>query len=488
MPCIKMHLPFASLLLLLSFNMISSFCLAATASSSSSCHPDDEAGLLAFKVGITSDPSGFLSSWVPGSDCCRWSSVQCGSKHRVTVLSIYGQEEYNRTLGGTISPELAKLKYLDTILLQYLKGLTGPFPGFLFGLPMIQTIFIVDNQLSGQIPESIRKLTRVRSMSFQGNRFAGPIPSSIGELTQLTELHLGSNLLSGKIPDSIRQLRQLKTLNLENNTLSGTLPDLFDSFLDLETLRLSFNRFSGGIPNSISSLSPKLQFLELGHNNLRGEIPGFLGKFQALEKLDLSWNRFSGVVPTSFVNLTTIFDLILSHNQLEDPFPEMNVARAQSLDLSHNKFHLKEIPRFVTSSPNMFVLRLVKCGLKMNLDDWKPEEYLFYSYIDLSENDITGSPVGLLNRTDYLRGFYASGNKLKFDLEKMRLNEVELNELDLSRNRVFGRVPAAVAQLRKVNLSHNRLCGQLPPTNFSSGAFAGNPCLCGAPLSPCKLD
>nr|GMD66609.1 receptor-like protein 12 [Ipomoea batatas] len=59
-------------------------------------------------------------------------------------------------------------------------------------------------------------------------------------------------------------------------------------------------------------------------------------------------------------------------------------------------------------------------------------------------------------------------------------------EFITSHNVVFGKVPEAIAQLQKVNLSHNRLCGQLPPTNFSASAFAGNACLCGAPLPPCK--
>nr|GMD60781.1 receptor-like protein 12 [Ipomoea batatas] len=475
-----MHPPTA---LLLSLTILSSLCLAAMAAS---CHPDDEAGLLGFKSGIISDPSGFLSSWVPATNCCQWSGVQCGTKNRVTSFGFYGQEEFNKTFKGIISPSLAKLKYLDSIFLQYLKGLTGPFPNFLFQLPRIQNIFIVDNKLSGRIPETIGKLTQVLSLSFEGNRFTGPIPSSVGELTQLTELNFGGNLLTGRIPDSIRQLKKLTFFSLEKNRLSGNLPDFFDSFPELIRLKLSYNKFSGKIPSSMSSLSPQLQFLELGHNNLRGKIPDFLGTFQAILTIDLSWNHFSGVVPQSFLNLTTLDELNLSHNSLEDPFPEMNMAHAQTLDFSYNNFHLKDIPSFVTSSPNMFNLRLVKCGLKINLDDWKPQEYLFYNYIDLSENDITGSPVGLLNRTDSMRGFYACGNKLKFDLEKLRFNVAELKELDLSRNMVFGKVPKAIAHLQKVNLSHNRLCGQLPPTNFSASAFAGNACLCGAPLPPCK--
>ncbi|CAH9127701.1 unnamed protein product [Cuscuta epithymum] len=479
-----MHHP--SALLLLSFTIISFLCLAAT---EAPCHPEDEAGLLGFKSGITSDPSGSLNSWVPGSDCCQWSGIQCGSKHhRVTFLGFYGQEQFNQTLGGTISPSLTKLKYLDSILLQYLKNLTGPFPDFLFKLPRLRNLFIVDNRLSGRIPETIGKLTQVRSLSFEGNRFSGPIPSSIGNLTELNDLNFGGNLLTGAIPDSLLNLKQLKTLVLQKNKLSGPLPDFFALFPNLERLRLSFNKFSGEIQSSVSSLPSQLIVVELGHNNLIGKIPDFLGNSPVLETLDLSWNNFSGVVPGTFFNLTTIFDLILSHNSLEDPFPEMNVLRAQSLDLSYNKFHLKDIPAFATSSPNLFILRLAKCGLKINLDDWKPQSYLFFNYIDLSENEITGSPVGLLNMTDYLRGFYAAGNKLKFDLEKLRLNVVELKELDLARNMVFGKVPAAVANLQKVNLSHNRLCGQIPPTNFTASAFAGNACLCGAPLPTCKVN
>nr|GMD68773.1 receptor-like protein 12 [Ipomoea batatas] len=325
--------------LLLSLTVLSSLCLAVTAAS---CHPDDEAGLLGFKSGITSDPSGLLSSWVSGSNCCQWSGIRCGTKNKVMSLALYGSGEFNQTLKGTISPSLAKLKYLDTILLQYLKDLTGPFPNFLFKLPRIQTVFIIFNKLSGRIPNTIEKLTQVLSLSFHGNRFTGPIPSSVGELTQLTELNFGGNLLTGTIPDSIRQLKKLTDLSLEKNRLSGNLPDFFDSFPELTTLKLSYNRFSGKIPGSISSLSPQLESLELGHNNLRGKIPDFLGTFQAIVTLDLSWNHFSGVVPQSFLNLTTLFELDLSHNSLEDPFPEMNVAFAVTLDLSYNNFHLNE--------------------------------------------------------------------------------------------------------------------------------------------------
>jgi Leucine-rich repeat (LRR) protein len=274
-------------------------------------------------------------------------------------------------------------------------------------------------------------------------------------------------------------------LNLGGNRLTGTIPDIFKSMPELRSLTLSRNGFSGNLPPSIASLAPILRFLELGHNKLSGTIPNFLSNFKALDTLDLSKNRFSGVIPKSFANLTKIFNLDLSHNLLTDPFPVLNVKGIESLDLSYNQFHLNTIPKWVTSSPIIFSLKLAKCGIKMSLDDWKPAQTFYYDFIDLSENEITGSPARFLNQTEYLVEFKAAGNKLRFDMGKLTFAKT-LTTLDISRNLVFGKVPAMVAGLKTLNVSHNHLCGKLPVTKFPASAFVGNDCLCGSPLSPCK--
>lgn len=447
---------------------------------------DDESGLLAFKSGITSDPSGMLSSWKQGTDCCTWPGISCQPGNRVTSLSVVGQpDKPNEYLSGTISPKLSKLQSLGGIYLQNLRNITGPFPGFLFRLPKLHYIYIENNKLSGHITRWIGNLTQLDALSLEGNRFTGVIPISISELTQLTQLKLGGNLLIGTIPVGIRRIKGLNVLSLKQNQLSGTIPDFFSSFSNLRLLELSYNKLSGQIPASISTLAPYLTFLELGHNSLTGKIPDFLGKFQTLDTLDLSSNHFTGTVPKSFANLTKIFNLDLSNNHLVDPFPELKVLGIESLDLSYNQFHLVQIPKWVTSSPIIYSLKLAKCGLKLKLDDWKPAQTYFYDYIDLSENEISGSPVKLLNQTEFSVGFWASGNQLKFNLESLKFPKT-LKELDLSRNLVFGKVPAAVSGLNKLNVSHNHLCGALPATKFPATAFVGNDCLCGSPLSPCK--
>lgn len=462
------------------------FFAASPRQSSAACHPDDEAGLLGFKSGIAQDPTGILTSWKPSTDCCKWSGITCDSNNRVTSISVYGQaNQPNSYLSGTISPALSKIQNLNSVYFQNLKNISGRFPDFLFKLPKLLFVYIENNKLSGPLPQNIGQLKQLGALSFQGNRFTGPIPSSISALTSVTQLKLGQNLLSGSVPVGIGQLKSLTFLDLSQNRLTGPIPDVFKSLTDLRILRLSRNYFTGQIPASISALAPNLQFLELGRNALTGKIPDFLGNFKTLDTLDLSWNKLAGPVPKSFGNLTKIFNLDLSRNLLTDPFPQMFVKGIESLDLSHNQFYLKEIPNWVTSSPIIYSLKLVNCGLQFDLNNWNPAETYFYDYIDLSHNQISGSPVNLLNKTDYLVEFRAAKNKLKFDLGKLRIVET-LKNLDLARNLITGKVPKEIAGLDRFNVSSNHLCGQLPASKFPASAFGGNDCLCGSPLAPCK--
>ncbi|EOA38733.1 hypothetical protein CARUB_v10010875mg [Capsella rubella] len=434
-------------------------CLRTT--EAASCHPDDEAGLLAFKSGITRDPSGILSSWKKGTYCCSWKGVTCETGNRVTLLSVEGYSDADETfLSGTISPSLAKLEHLNEIYFSNIKNIKGSFPQYLFKLPMLKYVYIQNIRLSGPLPTNIGALSQLEHLDLQGNHFTGPIPISISNLTQLTRLNLGGN------------------------RFSSTIPNIFKSIKELGYLNLSGNRFSGELPPSIASLARNLWALSVSQNNLSGTIPNYLSRFKLLSVLDLSKNRYSGVVPTSFTNLTRLYDLNLSQNRLTNPFPPLDVSSMRYLDLSYNKFSMTTIPQWVTMLPIINSLKLAKCGIKMSLDDWKPAAPSSYDVIDLSENEISGSPAWFLNHTIFLREFWASRNKLRFDMGKLTLENIRT--LDLSRNLVFGMVPATIAGLQNLNLSYNHLCGKLPTTKFPASAFAGNDCLCGSPLSPCK--
>jgi len=462
------------------------FLQCSSSTGAATCHPDDEAGLLAFKSGITQDPSGMLSSWKKGTSCCSWKGIICFNSDRVTMLELVGfPKKPERSLSGTLSPSLAKLQHLSVISLGGHVNITGSFPKFLLQLPKLRYVDIQNNRLSGPLPANIGVLSLLEGIFLQENKFTGPIPNSISNLTRLSYLIFGGNLLTGTIPLGIANLKLMQNLQLGDNRLSGTIPDIFESMKLLKFLDLSRNEFSGKLPLSIATLAPTLLALQLSQNNLSGAIPDYISRFNRLEKLDLSKNQFSGVVPKGFVNLTYINNLDLSHNLLTGQFPDLTVNTIEYLDLSYNQFQLETIPQWVTLLPSLFLLKLAKCGIKMSLDDWKPAEPLYYHYIDLSKNEISGSLERFLNETRYLLEFRAAENKLRFDMGNLTFPRT-LKTLDLSRNLVFGKVPVTVAGLQRLNLSQNHLCGELPTTKFPASAFAGNDCLCGSPLSPCK--
>ena len=207
------------------------------------CHPDDEAGLLGFKKGITTDPSGMLATWQAGTDCCAWESVVCLDDRRVISIGLYGTPDRpNFFLSGRISRSISKLTHLIRINLLNHPNLTGSFPRSLFRLPTLKSVNIASTGLSGLLPADFGDFSGpVEDIGLSGNHFIGPIPWSMSKLTTLRELKLGNNRLTGRIPTALKKLTNLTHLILEGNRLTGLIPDFFGSFPKLTHLILSHN-------------------------------------------------------------------------------------------------------------------------------------------------------------------------------------------------------------------------------------------------------
>eukprot|EP01018_Ginkgo_biloba_P034841 Gb_32091 [translate_table: standard] len=128
---------------------------------------------------------------------------------------------------------------------------------------LVRAPICVNNPNSHQAPAYIQ---------LSGNRFTGPIPQSLGNYSRLGALFLGENLLSGNIPESLTKL-PLYNLNLSHNQLNGGIPESISQLTCLAMLDLSGNNLEGTIPSSLGSLTSLSSFNVSYNINLRGPVP-----------------------------------------------------------------------------------------------------------------------------------------------------------------------------------------------------------------------
>ncbi|KAJ3681364.1 hypothetical protein LUZ60_015853 [Juncus effusus] len=90
------------------------------------CSPVDRKALLDFKSTIIRDQTGILSSWV-GTNCCGgWEGVDCNANTgRVTSLQL---ERPGGLMKGTLSPSLGDLKFLQVLVINGMKQISGTIP------------------------------------------------------------------------------------------------------------------------------------------------------------------------------------------------------------------------------------------------------------------------------------------------------------------------------------------------------------------------
>ncbi|KQK09670.1 receptor-like protein kinase 5 [Brachypodium distachyon] len=101
---------------------------------------------------------------------------------------------------------------------------SGEMPAnFGSGMPLLQTLNLSGNRLSGGMPRSVAKLGSLTQLDLSRNQLTGEIPAELGAMRVLNALDLSSNTLSGDIPPPLARL-QLNSLNLSSNQLGGRVP------------------------------------------------------------------------------------------------------------------------------------------------------------------------------------------------------------------------------------------------------------------------
>ncbi|XP_057990418.1 receptor-like protein EIX1 [Hevea brasiliensis] len=362
----------------------------------------------------------------------------------------------------------------------------GPIP-----LPNVFLLDLSNNQFSGSIPENIGQVMSMLSfLSLSGNELTGAIPVSIGEIS-LDVLDLSKNNLAGSIPSSIGNCSSLTVLDLQKNNLSGGIPNSIGQITGLQTLHLSNNQLSGKIPSSLQNLS-KLETLDFGNNMLTGNLPRWIGEdFPRLRILSLRSNKFSGELPLALSNLSSLQILDLAENQLNGSIPA-NLSNLKAMTQQQNVNHYLlygTLSEHHNYQENIYV---TINGLELRYT----RTLSLLTSIDMSGNNLSGELPEAITKLVGLEVLNLSRNHISGQIPKSISELRQLLSLDLSGNRLSGPIPQSISSLTflgNLNVSNNNLSGIIPSTNqmstFNASSFAGNPGLCGDPLTvKCSND
>ncbi|XP_073112216.1 uncharacterized protein [Elaeis guineensis] len=329
-------------------------------------------------------------------------------------------------------------------------------------MPDLEYLSLSTNNLSGEILLS-RCHLRYGALDLSKNLLLGELPDCWNHSSLIIVMDFSSNNLSGSVSPSICSLGFLESLHLSNNNLSGELPSSLKSCERLNTLDLGQNRFTGKIPTWIGGSLLSLKILRLRSNKLVRNIPPNLSRLKALQILDLISNNLSGTIPSSFGNLTA-----------------MKVSGEMNGTILKNYTHCNE--NIQVTIKGIYIEYAILLPLVI--------------IMDLSNNNLSGMIPEELISLFGLMSLNLSENHLTGEITEKIGALQQLESLDLSRNNLFGGIPSSMTNLTflsYLNLSYNNLSGKVPSGNqfqtfIDSSIYAGNPDLCGFPLSQKCID
>ncbi|KAE8658990.1 Detected protein of unknown function [Hibiscus syriacus] len=252
--------------------------------------------------------------------------------------------------------------------------LYGKLPRWMGNLSDLRRLALSNNSFEGSIPIEFCRLNGLEFLDLSRNNLSGSIPSCVNP-PDIEHVHLHGNRLSGTLSLAFYNSSSLVTLDLGENNLTGRIPKWIDTLSSLSVLLLRANHLQGEIPVQLCNLN-SLSIIDLSQNMFSGSIPSCLGNLtlQTQEKkiiqheevidlateggttikhaladsyieeridfrtkssfysyggnilkymtgIDLSCNKLTGQISLELGNLSEIYSLNLSHNNLVGVIP-----------------------------------------------------------------------------------------------------------------------------------------------------------------------
>ncbi|KAF3783790.1 Receptor-like protein 12 [Nymphaea thermarum] len=411
----------------------------ASKASAPLCLSNQSAALLQFKQDIVLLPSR-LSSWKKGTNCCHWEGVTCDKTGFPTALQI-----------SSVSNMTFYLSFFN----------------------------------STKLDPSLFELSHLRVLDLRNNGFGGEIPKRLGELTHLTHLDLSYCLFEGavpmeisqlSVPMEISQLSRLVYLSLSGNNLlleNNRFTNLVRGLSSLQHLALDYIHMSSKSVSVITMPSlPGLQTLSLNSCNFSGILDESILQLRSLAYMNLSGNQLF-YIPEFFQNFTSLRVLKLQESFIHS-FPSgiFLLPELEILDVYGNDDLVVSLPsKAIPSSSNIQYLDLSYAKLHGDLAVLSNLTKLTHLYLPNSSLSYASNNKGLteLEPPNSSYSYVGSWVPLILNLSSCNidsfptfLQKVDLDTLDLSNNRVRGKVPSWLWRnlyLVSLILNHNNIDG-----------------------------
>ncbi|XP_068323476.1 probable LRR receptor-like serine/threonine-protein kinase At1g53430 [Pyrus communis] len=195
-----------------------------------------------------------------------------------------------------------------------------------------------ENQLFGNLPNSLGKLKSLETFWVSANYLTDKIPETYGNLTSLKEFSISGNDISGPLPvETIAKWTNIEHVDLQGNNFKGKLTKEIFNLPKLQSLFISDLANDGfHLPPKIAN-STNFLYLTLRNCSIIGPIPKSIGEMINLRYLDLSFNNLTGDLP--FVQSNMIYYMSFSGNMLNGNIPLWIFTLSQTrMDLSFNNF------------------------------------------------------------------------------------------------------------------------------------------------------
>uniref|UniRef100_A0A0E0LGD4 non-specific serine/threonine protein kinase n=1 Tax=Oryza punctata TaxID=4537 RepID=A0A0E0LGD4_ORYPU len=357
------------------------------------------------------------------------------------------------------------LKYIN---LQ-VNRLVGKFPQQLGNMTSLKVLDVSYNNLNKDLVMTgeLNNLCSLEILDLTSMEIIGDMTMFIEGLSsqcarkKLLQLHLSHNNFTGALPNSMRKFTSLHTLDVSSNNLIGSIPPGIGNLTSLVSLDLSDNDISGHVPTEVMHLL-SLASLDLSSNRLSGSIPAEIGVLTNLTSLVLSNNNFSGVIKEEhFAGLISLKDIDLSSNNLKvsmdsDWLPPFNLESALFASCQMGPLFAS----WLQWQHKIIKLDISSTGLMCKIPDWFWSTFSQATYLDMSQNQISGSLPAHLGDMAFEQ-LYLSSNQFTGPIPPFPRN---ITVLDISNNSFSGTLPSHLEapQLQTLLMYSNRIGGNIP--------------------------